>query len=107
VAEGPVAIGVFRFTQVARRLAAAAGAAGLVAPAFRTPPRLAGANRTIRRLPGGPVVSVRVAGRSSDAVAADLIEGIVVANALDGEAAVRLRTALWAAVTSDHDRSAA
>jgi hypothetical protein len=50
---------------------------------------------------------VRVVGRSSDAVAADLIEGIVVANALDGEAAVRLRTALWAAVTSDHDRSAA
>jgi hypothetical protein len=53
------------------------------------------------------VVSVRVAGRSFDLVAADLIEGIVVANALDGEAAVRLRTALWSAVAAGHDRSAA
>ena len=49
------------FAHAARRLGAAARAAGLTVPAFRSPPRRSGAPRTIRRLPGGPVVAVVLA----------------------------------------------
>jgi hypothetical protein len=37
------------FARTARSLTAAARANGLIAPTFRSPPRLAGATRTIRR----------------------------------------------------------
>src|SRR3954471_20968869 len=52
-----------RFADVARRLGAATHAAGLAVPAFRCPPRAPGALRTIRRYPGGAVVSVRLRDR--------------------------------------------
>ena len=45
--------GALLFSQAARRLGAATRAAGLVVPAFRCPPRVGGALRTIRRYPGG------------------------------------------------------
>ncbi len=85
------AVPAIRFAEVARRLGAAGRAAGLVVPAFRTPPRRPGAKRTIRRLPGGPVVAVRVRGRAAAAVIRDMIEGVVVANGLDGDVATRVR----------------
>lgn len=62
-------------TEVARR-------AGLVPPAFRSPPRRRGAARTIRRAGGGSVVAVRRADRPAPAVVADLVDGILVANDL-------------------------
>ena len=40
-----------RFADAARRLGAAAHEAGLQVPAFRSPPRVPGAARTIRRYP--------------------------------------------------------
>jgi len=83
-----------RFADVARRLGAAARAAGLVVPAFRTPPRHPGAPRTIRRLPGGPVVAVVVRGRNADAVIADMVDGVLAANGLAGAPAARVRAAL-------------
>lgn len=86
-----------RFSDVARRLATAARAAGLVAPVFRTPPRAPTAVRTIRRLPGGPVVAVRVRSRPFADVVADMIEGIIVANGLRGAGAARVRTLLRSA----------
>jgi hypothetical protein len=86
------------FADVARRLAVASRAAGLAVPAFRSPPRRPGALRTIRRLPGGAVVSVRVRDRALPDVAADMVEGVVVANRLTGEAAARVRDALLAAL---------
>ena len=88
---------VLRFADAARRLGAAARASGLVVPAFRSPPRVAGAARTLRRYPGGAVVSVRL-DRPFDEVRADMVEGVVVVNQLDGEAALRFRTALLEAV---------
>ena len=39
--------------------------------------------------------------RPLQAVVADLIEGVVVVNGLDGPEATRLRTALWAAVVAE------
>jgi hypothetical protein len=86
------------FAQTARALAAGTRAAGLLVPAFRTPPKRTDAVRTIRRLPGGAVVAVRVRDRSRVDVVGDMVEGIVQANGLAGEAATRLRTALLEAV---------
>jgi hypothetical protein len=86
--------GVEGFAAVARRLADAARATGLRAPAFRSPPRIPGAARSLRRYPGGAVVSVRLHRRPLDAVIADMVEGVIVANRLSGEAALRARTFL-------------
>ena len=98
---------VVQFAQAARRLGAAARAAGLAVPAFRSPPRLAGARRTIRRLPGGSVIAVRVAQRRFDEVVADMIDGIVAVNGLSGDAAARMRRVLRAAVSEAGDTAAA
>jgi len=77
---------------------------GLHVPGFRSPPRLAGASRTIRRRPGGGVVAVRVQGRPWVAVLADMVEGVVVANRLQGPAADRAREALWMAAGDEPQR---
>src|SRR6478735_8181516 len=76
-----------RFAHAARHLGAAARAAGLTVPAFRSPPRRPGAPRTIRRLPGGPVVAVVLRDRVFAEVVADMVEGIVIANRLQDPAA--------------------
>jgi len=43
-------------------------------------------------------VAVRLHGRPFVAVLADMIEGVLVANRLDGTQATRVRTVLWDAV---------
>jgi len=96
-----------RFAEVARRLGAAARAAGLTVPAFRSPPHHPAALRTLRRLPGGPVVAVRVHGRPLPEVLADMVEGVIVANALCAEAAANVRVALLAAITASPTNSRA
>jgi hypothetical protein len=90
-----------RFAQVARRLGGAAHAAGLKVPAFRCPPRVEGVARTVRRYPGGAVVSVRMKGRDFHQVAADMVEGVLVVNRVEGEAAERLRATLNDVVAGD------
>jgi hypothetical protein len=89
-----------RFAELARRIGAATRAAGLIVPAFRTPPRRSGVPRTIRRLPGGPVVAVRLRSRPTADVVTDMVEGVLVANGLTGAAAGRVRTSLLRAVDS-------
>jgi hypothetical protein len=93
-----VEAGALLFSQAARRLGAAARAAGLAVPAFRCPPRVAGAVRTIRRYPGGAVVAVRLKGRPFAEVAADMVEGVLVVNRLDDTASARMRPPLAEAV---------
>jgi len=90
-----------RFAELARRIGAAARAAGLIVPAFRTPPRRAGVLRTIRRLPGGPVVAVRLRSRPTADVVSDMVDGVLVANRLTGAAAARVRATLVEAVGGD------
>jgi hypothetical protein len=86
----------FRFADAARRLGALARGLGLAAPAFRSPPRLVGVDRTIRRRPdGGAVVAVVLRDRPWAAILADLIEGVLAANRLAGTSADRVRSALW------------
>jgi len=77
-------------------------------PGFRSPPRVVGAERTVRRRPdGGATVAVVLRDRPFVAVLADMIEGIIVANRLDGTAATRTRTALWEAVAGQQEAPAA
>src|SRR5437667_1990885 len=87
------------FAELARRLADRARALGLVVPGFRSPPRVGGSVRTLRRRgDGSAVVAVQVRGRSLDAVAADLVAGVLAANGLAGAEADRARAALLAEV---------
>ena len=96
-----------RFAAAARALGAAARARHLLVPGFRSPPRIAGAERTLRRSPGGRVsVAVRLRERPFAAVVADMVEGVVVANELDGTEATRVRTALWSAVVAEAEQAA-
>lgn len=85
------------FSTAARTLGHEARRRGLVVPGFRSPPRVVGADRTVRRWQGGATVAVRVKGRPWVAVLADMIEGVVVANQLTTPQADRLRGELWEA----------
>lgn len=88
-----------RFATAAKAIADEARRAGLVVPGFRSPPRLAGVDRSLRRRPGStPAVAVRVAGRPMDTVVADMVEGVLVANAVRDRDDLRAR--LLAAVAA-------
>jgi hypothetical protein len=82
-----------RFATAARRLGAAARASGLVVPAFRSPPGVRGATRTLRRYPGGAVVSVRLRDRAYGDVVDDMIDGVLATNRVPAESAPRFRRA--------------
>lgn len=89
-----------RFAAAARSMAEAARHAGFVAPAFQSPPRIAGRNRTIRRHSNGSAtIALVLKGRPWFAVMADMIDGFAVANCAEGEpTSDELRDVLWAAV---------
>ena len=88
------------FAVAARVLAGQAHRHGLKPPGFRSPPRVIGVDRSLRRINGGVVVSVLLRGRPFVAVLADMIEGVVVANRLVAREAEIVRTLLWASVES-------
>lgn len=84
------------FAETVRQLGSAVRAQGLVMPGFRSPPRKIGRRRTLARYPDGSMtVAVMVRNRLWVAVLADMIEGVVVANQLDGVDAEALRDQLW------------
>ncbi len=89
------------FAEAARVLSAAARSDGLLTPSFRTPPRLLGLDRTVRRHPKGGSIAVRVRGRPWPAVVADMIDGVVALNRLESARANRVRADLWDAVLAD------
>jgi hypothetical protein len=87
------------FAVAARAIADEARRAGLVVPGFRSPPRLDGVDRSLRRRPGSaPAVAVRVKGRPMQIVVADMVEGVLVANAARDREDLRAR--LLAAVAA-------
>jgi hypothetical protein len=101
-------LGALQFGAACRTLATAARRGGLVAPSFRSPPRVVGVHRTVRHREDGPaVVAVAFQGRPANAVLADLIEGVIVSNRLDNAAAIRARSALWDAVAAEAAASSA
>ena len=73
-------------------------ASGLVVPAFRSPPRVRGASRTLKRYPGGAVVSVKLRERTYADVVDDMIDGVLVANRVGPESRPRLRQAFQLAL---------
>ena len=87
-----------RFARAVQAIAQTARTLGLVAPSFRSPPRLVGVHRSIKRWPGGATVAVVVRGRPWPAVQADLVEGVIAANALVSPASDRARAHLWEAL---------
>jgi hypothetical protein len=87
-----------RFARTVQALAAAARSLGLVVPGFRSPPRLVGVQRSIKRWDGGATVAVVVRDRPWAAVQADLVEGVVAANGLTSPASDRARAELWLAL---------
>ena len=99
-----VSVSALEFAVLARRLADEARRLGLAPPAFRSPPGAEGPRRAVRRHRGrGVTVVVRRAGRPVADVAADLVEGVVVANSLTGRRADACRSALTAAAAPpDH-----
>jgi hypothetical protein len=95
------------FAAAARQLVAESRRLGLVAPGFRSPPRLPGVDRSLRRRRDGSAsVSVRIRGRPMVAVLADMIEGVVATNRLRGPRADRTRSTLWE-VVGQGERTAA
>lgn len=87
-----------RFAHAVRTLSESARLQGLDVPMFRSPPRTRGATRTLRRTRRGATVAVVVSDRPWTNVLADMIDGIVAVNRLEGAAAIRCRTALWSAL---------
>ena len=90
------------FAEAARQLGMAVRGQGLIVPSFRSPPREVGRRRTLSRHPDGSVtVSVMVRNRIWEAVLADMIEGVVAANQMDGIDAEVLRDQLWEALEGE------
>jgi hypothetical protein len=90
-----------RFAEVGRVLTSTARAGGLVAPTFRSPPRVLHVDRTLRRRDGAaPAVAVRLGERPFPAVVADMVEGVIVANGVTERDAAQWRRRLWTAVES-------
>jgi hypothetical protein len=88
-----------RFAATARLLVKAIRTLDLRVPGFRSPPRVAGSHRTVRwASDGSATISVALRDRAWLAVVADMIDGVVVANHLEGPDAQRCRSELWAAV---------
>ena len=85
-----------QFASAARIIASQAHRHGLYPPGFRSPPRIVGVDRSLRRLNNRVVVSVLLRGRPFVAVLADMIEGVIVVNRLVAPVADQVRTALWA-----------
>jgi hypothetical protein len=93
-----------RFAAAARALGLEARRRGLDVPGFRSPPRLPGVERSLRRrADGGATVSVGLRDRPWAAVLADMVEGVVAANRLEGGEADRCRAALWRVVAPAGD----
>jgi len=90
-----------QFAEAARLLTVACRRAGLVPPAFRSPPKVLGRDRSLRRRVDGSVsVAVRLSGRPFVAVVADMVEGVVAANRLRELEAEVARRELWSEVSS-------
>jgi hypothetical protein len=96
VVDARTAVG---FSIAARQLADEARRRGLEAPGFRSPPRLAGVARSLRRVPGGSaVIAVERRDRDGEEILSDMIDGVLIANHLGGAAAARLRDELTEAL---------
>lgn len=103
---GPMRADTLSFSSAVRAVAEEARRMGLRVPAFRSPPGLAGADRTIRRRHGNLVVAIRIRDRAFSDVVADVIEGVLIANGVPRGHDLRVRRRLLAAVEPTVHRAA-
>jgi hypothetical protein len=75
--KAPNLVNARAFVDLAQSVAQAARDCGAVVPGFQTLPRLATNSRVLRRSTRGAIVCIRTAGKSSDDVENDMIEGVV------------------------------
>ena len=103
-----------RFSIVAKVISDVCVRCGLEVPGFKSPPRSADLDRTVRRERSGSVVAVRIKDRPFEAVIADMVEGVILCNDLPVVKAGQLRNIMWSAViqtegqlesTSKHKRT--
>lgn len=95
-----------QFSECVRIIVTLARRRGLRPPAFRSPPRIAGVDRSIQRRRNGSVmVAIRRGDRPFAAIQGDVIEGVVAANHLSGEPADRFRRAAWSAIEGSGGRA--
>jgi hypothetical protein len=88
-----------RFAVAVEAVSRSARRQRLAVPGFRSPPRLEGASRSIRwSASGRATIAVVIRDRPWPAVLADIVEGVVAANRLEGASADRCRAALWDAL---------
>jgi hypothetical protein len=92
------------FAQAARTIGREVRRRGLVVPGFRCPPRIAGVDRSVRRVGDGAVIAVQLKGRPWAAVVGDMIEGVIVTNQLQPPQSDRLRSELWQALGFEERR---
>ena len=97
-ARMPVSNTSLDFANAARTIGREVRRRGLVAPGFRCPPRIAGVDRSVRRVANGAVISVQLKGRPWAAIVGDMIEGVIVTNRLPPPRSDRLRAELWQAL---------
>src|SRR5580698_9173993 len=91
-----------RFAETARLICDEARRGGLRTPTFRSPPRVLGRDRTLRRRADGSVaIAVRLSGRPFVAVVADMIDGTIAANRLTGQDAEMWRRQLWCSLEAN------
>jgi hypothetical protein len=84
------------FAAIGRVLSDAASARQIEGPAFRSPPRIPGVQRSVTRNRDGSVtVAVSVRDRPLLAVLADMIDGVVLASGLRGTEGGLLYNDLW------------
>ncbi len=94
----PVSNTSLDFAHAARTIGREVRRRGLVAPGYRCPPRIAGVDRSLRRVANGAVVAVQLKGRPWAAIVGDMIEGVIVTNQLQPPSSDRLRSELWQAL---------
>ena len=93
-------MGSLEFSEAARQMAQTIRTEGYRVPTFRSPPRHPGQTRSIRRrADGSATIAVALRGRTSAAVLADMIDGVVAANELAGIQAGTLRDSLWETIS--------
>jgi len=89
------------FSECVRRIVGIARGQGLTPPAFRSPPRIPGLDRSVqRRQNGSVIIAIRREDRPFAAIQGDVIEGVVVANKLAAVKAEQFRRAAWLALES-------
>mgnify|MGYP001187986673 FL=1 len=87
-----------RFSIVAKVITQVGARCGIEVPGFKSPPRSADLDRTVRRQSSGSVVAVRIRDRPFEAVIADMIEGVILCNDVPIGKAGKLRNIMWSAV---------